>query len=372
MRSLRFLLQKEFRQIFRNPSILRIIFIMPMLQLLVLPLAADYEMKNIKLTVVDEDHSTYSRHLVEKITASGYFTLTGYPASYKSALDEVEADKADIILAIPAHFEKDLVKEDAAKLFIAANAINGVKAGLGSGYLQGIIRDYNREIRMEWIQLPRLSPETSIEVTSSNWFNPLLNYRTFMVPGILVVLVTMVGAFLSSLNIVREKEIGTIEQINVTPIRKYHFILGKLIPFWVLGLLIMTVGFVIARIAYGIIPAGSFLTLYIFAAVYLLAVLGLGLLVSTYTSNQQQAMLISFFLMMIFILLGGLYTSIDSMPEWAQWITKFNPVSYFIDVMRLVILKGSGLRDILRQLLIMGVFAVVLNGWAVVNYRKRN
>jgi len=372
MRSLRFLLQKEFRQIFRNPSILRIIFIMPMLQLLVLPLAADYEMKNIKLTVVDEDHSTYSRHLVEKITASGYFTLTGYPASYKSALDEVEADKADIILAIPAHFEKDLVKEDAAKLFIAANAINGVKAGLGSGYLQGIIRDYNREIRMEWIQLPRLSPETSIEVTSSNWFNPLLNYRTFMVPGILVVLVTMVGAFLSSLNIVREKEIGTIEQINVTPIRKYHFILGKLIPFWVLGLLIMTVGFVIARIAYGIIPMGSFLTLYIFAAVYLLAVLGLGLLVSTYTSNQQQAMLISFFLMMIFILLGGLYTSIDSMPEWAQWITKFNPVSYFIDVMRLVILKGSGLRDILRQLLIMGVFAVVLNGWAVVNYRKRN
>jgi ABC-2 type transport system permease protein len=372
MRSLRFLLQKEFRQIFRNPSILRIIFIMPMLQLLVLPLAADYEMKNIKLTVVDDDHSSYSRNLVEKITASGYFTLTGFPTSYKSALAEVEGDKADIILAIPAHFEKDLVKEDAAKLFIAANAINGVKAGLGSGYLQGIIRDYNREVRMEWIQLPRLSPETTIEVTSSNWFNPLLNYRIFMVPGILVVLVTMVGAFLSSLNIVREKEIGTIEQINVTPIRKYHFILGKLIPFWVLGLLIMTVGFVIARIAYGIVPLGSFLTLYIFAAVYLLAVLGLGLLVSTYTSNQQQAMLISFFLMMIFILLGGLYTSIDSMPVWAQWLTKFNPVTYFIDVMRLVILKGSGLRDILQQLLIMGVFAVVLNGWAVVNYRKRN
>lgn len=372
MRSLRFLLQKEFRQIFRNSSILRIIFIMPMLQLLVLPLAADYEMKNIKLSVVDHDHSAYSRQLVNKITASGYFRLNDYSGSYKDALGEVEKDHSDIILEIPAHFERDLVKDDQAALFIAANAINGVKAGLGSAYLQGIIRDYNREVRMEWIDLPRFSPEVTIEVTSSNRFNPLLNYRYFMVPGILVVLVTMVGAFLSSLNIVREKEIGTIEQINVTPIRKHHFILGKLIPFWVLGMLVMSFGFLIARIAYDIVPAGSFVTLYLFAAIYLLAVLGLGLLVSTYTSNQQQAMLISFFMMMIFILLGGLYTSIDSMPGWAQWITKFNPVTYFIDVMRLVVLKGSGLADIKQQLLIMAGFAVGLNGWAVLNYKKRS
>ncbi len=193
-----------------------------------------------------------------------------------------------------------------------------------------------------------------------------------MVPGILVILVTMVGAFLTSLNIVREKEIGTIEQINVTPIRKHHFILGKLIPFWILGLLVMSIGFLIARVVYGIIPAGSFFTIYVFAALYLLAVLGLGLLVSTYTSNQQQATLIAFFMMMIFILLGGLYTSIDSMPDWAQWITKFNPVSYFIEVMRMVVLKGSSLADISRHLWIMGGFAVGLNSWAVINYRKRS
>jgi ABC-2 type transport system permease protein len=193
-----------------------------------------------------------------------------------------------------------------------------------------------------------------------------------MVPGILVILVTMVGSFLASLNIVKEKEIGTIEQINVTPVKKYQFILGKLIPFWVLGLLIMTIGLSIARFAYGIIPAGSLLTIYVFAAVYLLAVLGLGLLVSTFTSTQQQAMLISFFMMMVFILLGGLYTSIDSMPRWAQWITKINPVSYFIDVMRMVVLKGSGLGDIKNHLLIMGGFAILLNGWAVISYRKRS
>lgn len=372
MRSLRFLLQKEFRQIFRDKSILRIIFVVPMIQLLILPLAADYEMKNIKLSVVDHDHSEYSRQLINKITASGYFQLNDYSGSFKKAITEVEKDHSDIILEIPADFEKELVKEDEAKLFVAANAINGVKAGLGSSYLQSIIRDYNREVRTEWIQFPRFTPELNIEVTSSNWFNPFLNYHYFMVPGILVILVTMVGAFLTSLNIVREKEIGTIEQINVTPIRKHHFILGKLIPFWILGLLVMSIGFLIARIIYGIIPAGSFLTIYIFAALYLLAVLGLGLLVSTYTSNQQQAMLISFFMMMIFILLGGLYTSIDSMPGWAQWITKFNPVSYFIEVMRMVVLKGSSLADISNHLWIMSAFAVGLNSWAVINYRKRS
>jgi ABC-2 type transport system permease protein len=199
-----------------------------------------------------------------------------------------------------------------------------------------------------------------------------MNYKYFMVPGILVILVTMVGSFLAALNIVKEKEIGTIEQINVTPVKKYQFILGKLIPFWILGLLILSIGLLISRIAYGIIPAGSLFTVYAFAAVYLLAVLGLGLLVSTFTSTQQQAMLISFFMMMVFILLGGLYTSIDSMPQWAQVITKINPVSYFIDVMRMVVLKGSGLADIKNHLLTVLGFAVVFNGWAIISYRKRS
>jgi ABC-2 type transport system permease protein len=372
MRTLRFLLQKEFRQIFRDPSIIRIIFVMPMIQLLILPWAADYEVKDIRLSVVDHDHSSYSRQLVSKITASGYFLLDDYTGSYQSALADVESDKADLVLEIPASFEKSLIKEDEATLSMAVNAINGVKANLGGAYLRGIIQDFNQQVRTEWIQFPRFSPETTIEITSSNWFNPMMNYRYFMVPGILVILVTMVGAFLASLNIVKEKEIGTIEQINVTPIKKYQFILGKLIPFWVLGLVILTLGLTVARVAYGITPAGSLLTIYAFASVYLLAVLGLGLLVSTYTGTQQQAMLISFFMMMVFILLGGLYTSIDSMPRWAQLITKINPVSYFIDVMRMVVLKGSSLADIKYHLFTVLGFAVVLNTWAVINYRKRS
>ncbi len=371
MRTLKFLLQKEFRQIFRDPAIIRIIFVMPSIQLLILPWAADYEIKNIQLAVVDHDHSDYAQKLVSKITASGYFKLDEYTASYTQALHEIEKDHADIILEIPASFEKNLVKEQASDLLIAVNAINGVKAGLGSSYLQTIISDFNHDVRLKWMQMPRFSPETTINVTYSNWFNPLMNYKFFMVPGIMVLLVTMVGSFLASLNIVREKEIGTIEQINVTPIKKYHFILGKLIPFWLLGLIILSIGLLIAWLAYGIIPVGGLFTIYVFAGVYLLAVLGLGLLISTYCGTQQQAMLISFFLMMIFILLGGLYTPINSMPEWAQWITKFNPVSYFIEVIRMVILKGSNLADVSRQIFTVLGFAAVLNTWAVISYRKR-
>jgi ABC-2 type transport system permease protein len=372
MRTLRFLLQKEFRQIFRDPAILRIIFVMPVIQLLILPWAADYEVKDINLSVVDHDHSSYSRQLVSKITASGYFILDEYTNSYDQSLGRIERDKSDLVLEIPASFEKNLVKEDQSELFIAVNAINGVKANLGGAYLGSIIQDYNREVRLKWIQFPRFNPELTIEITSSNWFNPLMNYKFFMVPGILVILLTMVGANLAAINIVREKEIGTIEQINVTPIKKYHFILGKLIPFWLLGLIVLSLGLLIARVAYGIIPVGSFLVIYAFAAVYLLAVLGLGLLVSTYSSNQQQAMLVSFFMMMIFILLGGLYTSIDSMPAWARAITKINPVAYFIEVMRMVVLKGSGFADIKNHLLTVLGFAIILNGWAVFSYRKRS
>lgn len=372
MRVLKILLEKEFRQVFRNPAILRIIFMMPAIQLLIMPLAADYEVKNVKLCVVDFDRSAYSRELVNKITATSYFQLVDYTDSYNKALTYVENDQADLVLQIPAKFERQLIKEDKATLFMALNAINGVKANLGSAYLRTIIGDFNREVRTEWLQLPRFNSQPVIEVTPINWFNPYMNYRIFMVPGILVILVTMVGAFLSALNIVKEKEVGTIEQINVTPIKKYQFILGKLIPFWVLGLIILTIGLAISYLVYGIAPVGNIFTIYFFAGVYLLAVLGLGLLVSTVSATQQQAMLLSFFMMMIFILLGGLYTSIDSMPAWAQAFTKVNPVAYFIDVMRMVVLKGSTLWDIRFHLLTVFGFAIVLNSLAVWNYRKRS
>lgn len=372
MRTLRFLLQKEFRQIFRDPSILRIIFVLPVVQLVILPWAADYEIKNLHISIIDHDRSTYSQQLISKVTATEYFLLDQYTNSYSKAEKAMEGGNVDIVLEIPANFERDLVKDSEAPVLLTVNAVNGTKAGLGSAYLQSIIRDFNADVRLKWIQLPRFNPDLNIEVVTTNWFNPLMNYRVFMVPGILAVLLTMVGASLSALNIVKEKEIGTIEQINVTPVKKYHFILGKLIPFWVIGLIILTIGMFIGWLVYGILPLGSFLVIYSFAALYLLAVLGLGLLISTATDNQQQAMLISFFLIMVFVLLGGLYTSIESMPEWAKAITKLNPVAYFVEVIRMVVLKGSGFADISHHMLVMLVFGVVLNSWAIYSYKKRS
>lgn len=372
MRALRILLEKEFRQIFRNPAILRLMFMMPSIQLLLLPLAADYEVKQVKICVVDFDRSSYSQRLLSKVTSTDYFQLVDYTDSYDKALHYVENDEADVVLQIPDGFEKQLVKENEVTVFMALNAINGVKANLGGAYLRSIINDFNGEVRIEWLQPHGMNAQPVIGVEAINWYNPLMNYKIYMVPGILVILVTMVGGFLSALNIVKEKEVGTIEQINVTPIHKYQFVLGKLIPFWVLGLVILTIGLVISWLAYGIVPVGSLLTIYIFAAVYLLAVLGMGLGVSTLANNQQQAMLLSFFLMMIFILLGGLYTSIDSMPRWAQVFTWFNPVTYFIEVMRMVVLKGSTLFDIRWHIVIVFLMAIVLNGFAVFNYRKRS
>jgi len=369
MRSLRILLEKEFRQIFRNPTILRLIFMVPTVQLIIMPLAADYEIKHINISVVDQDHTTFSQRLVSKVTSTGYFHLVEYTGSYDQALRTVEKDQADLVLQIPDGFERTLVREGRSSLYVAVNAINGVKGGLAGAYLQSILTDYNREIRLEWLKAP---PSAGIRPEAINWYNPNMNYKVFMVPGILVILVTMVGGFLSALNIVNEKETGTIEQLNVTPIRKSQFILGKLIPFWILGLIILSIGLLIAWIIYGIVPVGSFVTIYVFAAIYLLAVLGMGLLISTLANTQQQAMLIAFFMMMIFILLGGLFTSIDSMPKWAQVFTWFNPVTYFIEVMRMVVLKGSSLYDVRMHIGTVFLMAVVLNGFAVWNYRKRS
>ena len=370
MHTLRVLLKKEFRQIFRNKTILIISFVAPIVQFLILPLAANFETKNINLVVVDHDRSTTSKKLLSQITGSGYFQFVDYSPSFKQAYQLIETDKADLILEIQPAFERHLIRENQAKVFIAVNAINGTKAVVGGNYLNGIIAGFNNDVRVELLSGTNLGK--GVIATSSYWFNPKLNYKIALIPGILAILVTMIAGFLSALNIVKEKESGTIEQINVTPIKKRDFILGKLIPFWILAMIVFTIGLTLAYLIYDIVPQGSLLVLYVFIAAYLLAVLGFGLLISTFCRTQQEAMFLMFFFMMIFILMGGLFTSIDSMPNWAKVITRFNPVNYMINVMRLVILKASGFRDILPDFIAVIVMAIVLNTWAVLNYKKRN
>jgi ABC-2 type transport system permease protein len=192
-----------------------------------------------------------------------------------------------------------------------------------------------------------------------------------MVPGILVMLLTAIGSSLAAGNIVREKEIGTMEQINVSPIKKSDFILAKIIPFWIIGMVIFAIGLFLARIIHNVVPLGSYITIFAFAAMYLVAMLGLGLLLSTYANTQQQSQVITFFFTLIFNMLCGLYTPISSMPQWAQNMAIFNPLKYFVEVMRDVVLKGSSFMDVLSQFGAITIFAVVFNVWAILNYRKR-
>ncbi|MFT6865983.1 MAG: ABC-2 type transport system permease protein [Cyclobacteriaceae bacterium] len=370
MNTLIFLLQKEFKQIFRNPTLLRMILALPIIQLVVLPLAADYEIKNINVAIIDHDRSPYSIELVSKIAASGYFVLVDYSHDFEIGFEHLESDAADVVVEIPQDFERNLVTENKESIFLSINAINGTKASVGGGYLSRVITDFNQEIRLDWNN--KQPPKGAIlDIVTINRFNPLLNYKFFMVPGILVILVTMIGAYMCALNIVKEKEVGTIEQINVTPIKKHLFILGKLIPFWLIGIFVFSIGlFIVARLIYGIVPLGSILLLYGYLALYLTAVVGVGLLVSTYSQTQQQAMSLAFFLMMIFILMGGLFTSIESMPAWAQVMARLNPVTYFIEAIRMIVMKGSGIKDISVQIYAMIGFAIFFNGWAVINYKK--
>lgn len=373
MKTIGYIIQKEFKQIFRNKGMLPIIFILPILQLVILSNAVTYEVNNIKFAYIDHDHSSSSRALIEKFNASSYFNvLTDFP-SHKTASSAMLAGQVDVVLEIPNHFERNLLKEKIADLSITINAIDGAAAGVESGYVNQIIQGYNKEVRMSFINTSNsvVQPVTIVSIPSF-WYNITLDYKTFMVPGILVLLVTMITLFLSGMNIVREKEIGTLEQINVTPIRKSQFIIGKLFPFWVIGMGLLTVGLILAKLIFNVPMVGSLALLYLYTSIYLLVILGMGLLISNFTDTQQQAMFIAWFFVVIFILMSGLFTPIESMPKWAQVVTEFNPIKYFVEIIRMVMLKGSGFMDILPQLLKTLLFAIVMNALAVWSYKKVN
>lgn len=382
MRTILFILRKEFLQIFRHRVMLPLIFIMPIIQLLILAHAADYEVRNINLFLVNRDGSQAAHRLIGKFEASPHFNIVGNAFNSDEAYRAIQNGQADLFIEIPVDFQRNLLRDGYAQLQSSVDAINGVKAGLASAYTNAIITDFNEEFREEWMPAVNVSgsPKAhlatngqsplTLSIRSANWFNPELNYQTFMVPGILVLLVTLVGTFLSGMNIVKEKEIGTIEQINVTPIRKYQFIIGKLLPFWIIALIELAFGLLVGKLAFDIPFVGSLWLIFGFSALYLLVVLGIGLLVSTVTETQQQAMFISWFFLIIFILMSGLFTPIESMPVWAQAITRFNPVAYFVEVMRMVLLKGSGILDIRIHLIVMSAYAIAVNSLAVLNYRK--
>jgi ABC-2 type transport system permease protein len=374
MKTILFIIQKEFKQIFRNKGMLPIIFVLPLIQLLILSNAASFEVKNIKFSYIDHDNSSASRELVSKFKASTYFNIIQNFTSKKEATLEMQKGTVDVILEIPIHFESNLIKEKSTQLSVSINAIDGASAGVTNVYITQIINNYNQTIQTKSSQYSdgtMVKPQNIVTIPSF-WYNNTLNYKTFMVPGILVLLVTMLTLFLSSMNIVREKELGTLEQINVTPIKKHQFIIGKLFPFWVLGLVILTVGFIIAKVVFNVPMLGNIGVIYLFTAIYLIVILGIGLYISNHTETQQQAMFIAWFFMVIFILMSGLFTPIESMPQWAQNLTLVNPIRYFVEVLRMVLLKGAGFSDIKIHFLIILGYAFVINSFAVWSYKKVN
>jgi ABC-2 type transport system permease protein len=383
MKIVLYLVQKEFLQIFRNRMMLPLMLVMPVFQMVLLSYAANFEVRNLALGLVDHDLSPASRQLVAKFTASGYFRLKEASFSHRQAEADLAADRTDLTLVIPPHFERDLLREGRGTVALTANAINAVKGGLALAYAGSIVRDFNTEMLEKWqprlvsLEDPALAPEassgklSSIEVTYSNWYNPRLDYKTFMVPGILGEVVALIICFLTALNIVREREIGTIEQINVTPVRKWQFILGKLLPFWMLSLVMMTVGLTVGWLVFRIPLEGNLGLVFLYTLVFAPCMLGLGFLISNFAQTQQQAMFTAWFFVLIFILMCGLFTPVDSMPEWAQWLNTLNPVKYFVEFMRLVLLKGAGFAEIRQNMLTVLAYAVTVNALAVWTYQKR-
>ena len=364
---IKYLIEKEFKQFTRNVFLPKLVFIMPCVMLLILPWAVSMEVKNINLAIVDKSNNQWSHRLAEKISASEYFILKSVNDSYDNALNQIEEGTVDVILEILPDFEPVLIKEGVVPMQISVNAVNGTKGSLGGSYLVNIITDFGNEIKNE------IKADVSnllIHVITQNKFNAELNYKDYMVPALMVMLLTMLCGFLPALNIVSEKEIGTIEQINVTPVTKAVFILSKLIPYWIIGFIVLTIGMIIAWLIYGLIPLGNLLTIYAGAIVYVLVVSGFGLVISNYSGTMQQAMFVMFFFVMILLLMSGLFTPITSMPHWAQVITIFNPLKYFIQIMRWVYLKGSGFTDLITQFGALFSFALFFNGWAVLSYKK--
>lgn len=315
---LRYLIEKEFKQLKRNSFLPRLILFFPCMMMLVMPWAATLEIENLRIAVIDNDRSPSSERLVHRIEASRYFQLTALPPSYAQGLQAIEKDQADMLLEIRRGFEKAQANGQSPAALIAVNTVNGTKGGLGSAYLQQI-----------------LNPSSSQNSVRYR-FNPYLNYKVFMVPALMTMILVLLCGFLPALNVVSEKEAGTIEQINVSPVSRFTFTLAKLLPYWAIGFVVLNLCMLLAWLVYGLTPAGNVLTIYLATLIFALVMSGLGLVISNYSSTMQQAMFVMWFCMLIFILMSGLFTPISSMPEWAQGITYLNPLRYFMEIMRMV------------------------------------
>ena len=345
--TLKYLIQKEFLQIRRNAFLPRLIVAFPIIIMCVMPWVMQMEVKNIVVDVVDIDHTVESQRLVQQIAASNYFIFGGQKATYAEAVKDIEKGRADVILEI-----RD------GRYLIAANAVNGTKGSMGSAYLSQIITSHQ--------------PIPILQASILNLYNKGQDYKLFMIPALFAIVMMLMTGFLPTLNIVGEKEAGTIEQINVTPVSKWSFILAKLIPYWLIALFVFTVCLLLAWLVYGITPVGPVWLIYVLAMLLALFFSSFGLIVSNYSDTMQQAMFVMWFFVVSIMLLSGLFTPTRSMPQWAYLTTYINPMHYFIDAIRTVFIRGGGLYETSHQILALAGIGTLMGCWAVQSYKKNS
>ena len=342
---IKYLIQKEFLQIRRNAFLPKLIIMFPIVIMCVMPWVMQMEVKNIVVDVVDIDHTVESQRLVQQIAASNYFIFGGQKSTYAEAMKDIEKGRADVILEIRN-----------GKYLIAANAVNGTKGSMGSAYLSQIVTS-------------NVKHQTS-NITPLTLYNKGQNYKLYMIPALFAIVMMLMTGFLPTLNIVGEKEAGTIEQMNVTPVSKWSFILAKLIPYWLIALFVITVCLVLAWLVYGITPTGPVWLIYVLAMLLALFFSSFGLIVSNYSDTMQQAMFVMWFFVVSIMLLSGLFTPTRSMPQWAYLTTYVNPMHYFIDAIRTVFIRGGGLHETAHQILALAGIGTLMGCWAVQSYKK--
>jgi ABC-2 type transport system permease protein len=366
------MLVKEFLQMFRDPRMRVVIFGMPVIQLVVLSFALTMDVTDIPTAVYDQDNSVASRELAAQFGNSGYFDILEYIPSNDRMVEMLDEGHARVVIRIPSDFEEDLMNRTTADLQVIADGTDSNTTSIVFGYVTQIVAQYNREkLRERFVSMfGTQAVPGEITIQQRAWYNENLQSRYYYVPGLIGVMLILVSIVVASIAIVREKEMGTIEQVMVTPIGKTEFILGKTVPYLITGFIIMFVMFVIAFLVFGIRIKGSMLLLTVLTGIYLVGNLGIALLISVTSRTQQQALLTAFFVLMPAILLSGFVFPIHNMPVPVQYATYLNPMRWYMEVLRGVILKGVGIQALSNAILWQTILAVSFLIVAISRFRK--
>jgi ABC-2 type transport system permease protein len=367
------MLIKEFIQVFREPRMRRVIFVTPIIQLLVFGYAVTTDVRNVVTAVMDYDNSVWSRELVARFAKSGYFNVVAWVESDRVAQEMIDRGDAQAVLRMNKGFGEEIEGGRTAALQIILDGTDSNTAGIVLQYSTRIVSTLSQQILVERFTQARGAVRLpgQVELHARAWFNENLESRNFFVPGVIATIVTIITLMLTSMAVVREKEIGTMEQLIVTPIRPFEFILGKTIPFALIAYVDVILVTAVGVFWFDVPIRGSLVLLFFATGIYLLTALGIGLFISTVSRTQQQAMMSTFFFLMPAILLSGLMFPIANMPQIVQWLTYLNPMRYFLVVIRGIFLKGIGIDILWPQLLALAVLGTCVMGLSVARFRKQ-